>query len=238
VLNNLFKGLGIGGKTAGPSAAGAPALVPEAAPRPYREEYANVLYNLLFCDFPGMFAPRPDADPAPWQTLLFGDSPDAAAVRALAADEQQEARTRALAYNWLRMHGQPVPPRILLGTIVEVPQNGGLDTLAAFKDGAVRYINQTGKSSIFEGVGGEIGMRVSALLAASQAPVDRIGPWDKPRLPPPGRGRIRLTFLVSDGLYFGEGDFDDFSRDAMAGPVVAAATQLLVQVVNMATGPV
>jgi hypothetical protein len=76
---------------------------------------------------------------------------------------------------------------------------------------------------------------VHALLAASQAVVDRIGPWDKPRLPAPKAGNVRLTFLVSDGLYFGEGKFEDLSRDSLGGPVINAAGQLLAQTVDLAT---
>jgi hypothetical protein len=41
-----------------------------------------------------------------------------------------------------------------------------------------------------------------------------------------------MTFLVSDGLYFGEGPFDLMQRDAMAGPFVAQAAQLLKLVVD------
>jgi hypothetical protein len=38
---------------------------------------------------------------------------------------------------------------------------------------------------------------------------------------------VRITFLVSDGLYFGEGPANIFFKDPMAGPVLNAATQLL-----------
>ena len=44
----------------------------------------------------------------------------------------------------------------------------------------------------------------------------------------------RLTFLVSDGLYFGEGDYDVLLQDALAAPVLGSASQLLVMVVEAA----
>jgi hypothetical protein len=42
-----------------------------------------------------------------------------------------------------------------------------------------------------------------------------------------------MTFLVSDGLYFGEGPFETLQKDALGGPVLAKAAQLLQLVVEM-----
>ena len=75
---------------------------------------------------------------------------------------------------------------------------------------------------------------IDKLFAASREVVSRIGPWDKARLAPPAKGRVRLTFLVTDGLYFGDGQMEVFQRDAMAGPVIAAAGELLQRVVAIA----
>jgi len=36
-----------------------------------------------------------------------------------------------------------------------------------------------------------------------------------------------MTFLVSDGLYLGEGPFDALQKDPMGGPVLAKAAQLI-----------
>jgi hypothetical protein len=46
---------------------------------------------------------------------------------------------------------------------------------------------------------------------------------------------VRLTFLCTDGLYFGEVPMSVFQRDARAGPIIHAAGQLLQQVVEIAT---
>jgi len=201
---------------------------------PYGNAAADFMYNLLFCDDPALFARAKD-DPQTPISAVLADNPDAARIEDIAGDTAQESRVRVLAFNWLRRQGRAVPKRLLLGTIVEVPLEGGLDTLAAFVDGSVRYINQTGKVSVFEGAVPAIQPAVRALLAAAQGVVDKIGPWDKPRLPAPKAGNVRLTFLVSDGLYFGEGKFEDLSRDGLGGPVINAAGQLLTQVVDLAT---
>ena len=115
-----------------------------------------------------------------------------------------------------------------------MPQDHGLDVLAAFADGSARYLNQTSKIVIFEGRGHPAEALALALVAAAQPVVDRIGPWDQARLPPPGPGRVRLSFVVSDGLYFGEAPFDAFWNDALAGPVLRKATELLQQAVDIA----
>jgi len=201
---------------------------------PYGNDAADFMYNLLFCDDPALLA-RGEDDPASPVAAILSDKPDAALISAIAHDTKKEGRVRALAFNWLRQHGHDVPRRVLLGAIVEVPLDGGLDTVAAFTDGSVRYINQTGKMSVFEGAVPAIQPAVHALLTASQAVVDRIGPWDKPRLAAPKAGNVRMTFLVSDGLYFGEGKFEDLSRDGLGGPVINAAGQLLAQTVDLAT---
>ena len=99
----------------------------------------------------------------------------------------------------------------------------------------VRYINASGKMSFFEGAAHPVANEARALIAASQNVVNAIGPWDKARLPPPAHGRVRMSFIVSDGLYFGEGQFADLERDRLAGGVINAATQLVAAIANLTT---
>lgn len=202
---------------------------------PYAESHVNTLYNLLFCDDIALFCTDGSARAiGPWPTL-FAEKLDATALSSLAADERAESRIRALAYNRLRAAGHTVPARKLLGVIVEVPLDGGRDVLAAYADGRVRYLNQSGKVAIFEtGNDGAVDALAKELVSLAQPLVEQIGPWDKNRLPPPRATNVRLTFLVSDGLYFGEGSFEAMSKDPMGGPVLAKATQLLQLVVKTA----
>ena len=151
-------------------------------------------------------------------------------LAALAADQTQEGRVRYLAFQRLRLSGQTVPQRQLLGVVVEVPLSGGLDTLAAYTDGGVRYINQSGKMLIAESVP-LFQPLVARLFEASQLVVSRIGPWNEARREPPRAGRVRLTFLVSDGLYFGEGLLSAMQQEPLAAPVIQRATELLQAVV-------
>lgn len=199
---------------------------------PYREPHLDFLYNLLFCDDPALFREQKSAAmPLP---ALTAEPPDWNELRRIAEDAGQEGRVRMLACGRLRAGGREVPPKTLFGVIVEVPQEQGLDTLAAFAEGGVRYLNQAGKVLIFEGAGHPVEATAKALVAAAHPIVERIGPWDKERLPPPGPGRARLSFLVSDGLYFGEAPFDVLWNDALAGPVLRKAAELLQQSVDHA----
>jgi hypothetical protein len=228
MLKKLLTTLGIG--LAASSSASAAEFY-----KPYAETHANFLYNLLFCDDLTLFKNQDSAKgDGLWQTLL-AERPDMAALRRIADDEKNEGRVRALAYNRLRGSGEKVPAKKLLGVIVEVPLQNGLDVLAAFSEGGARYLNQSGKVAIFEGQGNPVEGRAKELVSASQPVVNMIGPWDKQRLPPPKAGNVRMTFLVSDGLYFGEGTFRALQQDSMAGPVLAKATNLLQRAVELGT---
>jgi len=212
------------------AASGAVASTPYS---PYSNEAANIIYNLLFCDNPDGFKSKSGETPTRWQKILFSTPSDVAALEALASDTSQEGRVRFLAFSRLREQGKIVQPKILLGVIIEVPLKGGLDTLAAFSEGGVRYVNQSGKLVVIEGVDSFLPL-VKRLFSVSEPVVSQIGPWNKPRLAPPKQGNVRLTFLVSDGLYFGEGPMPVMQREAVAGPIINQATELLQAVV--ATG--
>ncbi|MBL0085159.1 MAG: hypothetical protein IPP44_00340 [Ideonella sp.] len=201
---------------------------------PYSSEAANAIYNLLFCDDAAAFLAKPGDQPASWQATLASSPPDIQALQTMAADRGQEGRVRYLAYQQLRQSGHSVPSKQLLGVIVEVPLAGGLDALAAYSEGGVRYVNQSGKIAVVEGVTSFMPL-VEGLLAASQPVVNAIGPWKEARRAPPTRGNVRLTFLVSDGLYFGEGPLSVMQREQMAAPIIHKATELLQAVVAAGT---
>ena len=200
--------------------------------RPYKNEAANHLYNLLFCDNPTLF--RNDAGPKSPLSVVLSNSADRETLEKIGNDLDAESRVRVLAFNRLRAMKVSVPSKRLLGAIIEVPQKDGFDVLAAFPDGRLRYINQSEKLSIFEDTPPKLVEKANELLRASQIIVNRIGPWDQPRLPPPKGEHMRMSFLVSDGLYFGEGRFAALMQDRMAAPVINASTELLLMVVDAA----
>ena len=154
---------------------------------------------MLAVDADGLFAGDPKrAD----RNLQLLPPPRLEALEKLAANETGESRVRAVAYHRLRAVKAKVPKGQLLGVIVEVPLEGGLDVLAVFADGRMRYLNHSGKIAVFESTPAAMTATQERLLKAAAAAIERIGPWDKPRLPPPKPGNARLSFLVSDGLVF------------------------------------
>jgi hypothetical protein len=204
-----------------------------AAPHfaPYTVESSNIIYNLLFCDDFAAFKPADGKQLALWQQTLFSEPANISSLEALSSDQSAEGRVRYLAFSKLRTLNKKVQSKKLLGVIIEVPLSGGLDTLAVYSEGGVRYINHTGKLAVIEGVS-DFQPLVQKLFEASIPVVNQIGPWDKSRLSPPKQGNVRLTFLVSDGLYFGEGPMNVMQNEAMAGPVIQQAAVLLQAVVK------
>lgn len=231
MLKKILSSLGMGGSEPSPP----PPLPTSSGFAPYKNDAFNHVYNLLFCDKRDLFrGGKKLSEDGPW--IVLADNPPVDALRAIAEDESQESRLRMLAYNRLREMGESVPAKKLLGVVVEVGLEHGLDVIAAYPDGRARYINQVEKMSVFEAAPPQIAAKIPPLLAAAQQVVNQIGPWDKERLPPPHKGTIRLSFLVSDGLYFGQGPLEEFQRDAKAGPVIAATLALLNAIVEQATG--
>lgn len=199
--------------------------------QPYGSKRCNSIYNLLFGDNPGFVQ-----DPAEPYATLKDKEAGVAALRAIAEDESQESRARMLACYRLRELRQPVRPKVLLGTVIEVGLDEGLDALAAYTDGSVRYINRSGKMAFFEGNGHPVEAQARALLEVSRQVIERLGPWTEARLPPPTAGAVRMTFLVSDGLYFGQGPLAEMLQDPMAIPIFSAGHNLLEAVVRATLG--
>lgn len=197
---------------------------------PYGDKAADTIYNLLFCDAIEDFHKL-----EPYFPAIFAPAFDEAAVRAVAEDEGVESRVRVLAYRRLQRERASVPKGVVLGVIAEVSLSPGLDTLAAYADGRVRYINQSAKMSIIEDTHSPLRDKALALVAAAQPLVARIGPWHDARRPSPEGDVARLSFLVSDGLYFGEGPMSALAGDPLGGPVVDAAVALLVATVGLAS---
>ncbi|MGC4039129.1 MAG: hypothetical protein QM764_24435 [Chitinophagaceae bacterium] len=200
--------------------------------QPYPSQGYNKLYNLLFADDINLYQPNNETKSVyPWNVLM-NDRAAVADLQGVAADTTIESRLRALAFNMLRFKGYKQNSKELLGIIVEVALDEGLDTLAAYKDGSARYINHSEKMTVWDTTTAESQSLIRNLFSAGLEVVKQIGPWEKDRLPAPKNGDIRISFLVADGLYFGQGPFEVLEKDRIGAPVVRAATQLMVFLVN------
>jgi hypothetical protein len=202
--------------------------------QPYHNEGLNKVYQLLFCDDITLYqsnnnAPAvylPQQRDKPWEMLL-AKSVTEDDLHKIVADKNTETRIKILAWRRLAADGHEISEKELLGVIIEVGLQEGLDTLAAYSDGTARYINHAESMIIWE-TGTDISNDIiKQLFSDSEIVIGRIGAWDKARLPPPKVGEIRLSFLVSDGLYFGQGPFEVLQKDAMGGPVIQSGLALL-----------
>lgn len=201
-------------------------------PKPYNDQSTNLIYELLFCDDINLYKDHgTQTESYPWN-ILFSDAAIAASLERILADPDMSSRLKILTYNKLRTIGHVIDKKVLLGVIVEIGLEGGLDVLASFNDGTARYINQTGKIIIWETVDEILNTLLDKIFEDSYNIITKIGPWDQPRKPNPDKGIVRITFLVSDGLYFGEGPTDILFNDAMAGPALSSAAQVLKYLVE------
>jgi len=200
--------------------------------QPYKNSGLNQLYNLLFCDNFSLLT-NGDGLVGPLVEVL-SDTPDREELERIGNDLRVESRVRALAFRRLQAMNVSVPSGRLLGVIIEWPQTSGLDVLAAFPDGRVRYINHSEKLATLDLSPPNLVEQADELLRVSQCIVDRSGPWGRPRLPPPNGDLIRMNFLVSDGLYFGQGSYGALMEDQFAPPVINAAMLVLHTLIDAA----
>lgn len=183
---------------------------------------------MLFCDDLDVYkANGQSLTGYPWN-VFFAEEPSVENLQFIIKDDRLESRQRLLAYRMLSDKGETVETKELLGVIVEVVMPEGLDVLAAYEDGRARYINYSGRIIVWEVPTEESNKLVDELFAASEETVNQIGPWNEARRPFPVGDMVRLSFLVSDGLYFGEGPFSVLDADPKGGPVITAATQLMM----------
>jgi hypothetical protein len=195
--------------------------------KPYTDEGLNRIYNLLFCDRPELFSVNGKINSYPWNIVLVPNAQRAELNRVM-DDKSTEARARALAGRQLIEGGWERTQKELQGVIIEVGLDAGLDVLAAYDDGSARYINHSGRMVVWETGTAMSESLIGNLFDKSMVIVNKIGPWNKERLSPPRKGEVRLSFLVSGSLYFGQGAFDTLADDEMGGPVLHAATQLMI----------
>lgn len=201
----------------------------------YTTEQVNQIYNMFFCDDLNVYRQQfQGIARSPWREL-FAEIPDAEALKRVAGDPDIESRVKILAYNELLRLGVKPAKKELLGIVVEVCLDEGLDTMAAYSDGTARYINYTERMIDWESKDDSaINRAMAELFDKGRDLITEIGPWDKGRLPQPAKGNVRLSFLVSNGLYFGQAPWYILFNDHMGGPILHTASELMNLLVEKA----
>jgi len=191
------------------------------------DNHVTLIYNLLFCDNIGLYETHvKQAGIYPWN-ILFSEKSSEKELYEIINDVKAETRTKILAYKKLNEQNIKPAKKELLAVIVEIGLEDGLDVLASYKDGTARFINHTGKMIFWEATDKTSDTLTAELFQNSENIVKQIGPWENPRRPAPVNGMLRISFLVSDGLYFGEGPIDTLFSDPFANPSLRSATNLL-----------
>ena len=193
---------------------------------PYQQESINEIYNLLFCDQLELYKNHTSSPEDPWM-LVLSDAINPEKLIQLSQDPDVPSRLRLLAYRRLHTMNQPINTNELLGVIVEIRFANGLDTLAVYKDGSARYINQAGKLIVWDHRTEISDKAIGNIFRASQVITDQILPCYDKRTPHPAEGRCKVTFLVSDQLHSTEGPFNEYSAHPVISPVISAAFGLL-----------
>jgi hypothetical protein len=202
---------------------------------PYVDKAANLLYNMLFCDDLELYK-RNTARPYVYPfDKLYDQNSTLAELQKITRNDTVETRLKILAHNRLATKGTKVENKELLGVIVEVGMDEGLDVLATYKDGTARYINYTGSIVVWEAPDAISTQIKNDLFANSFEIVKRINRSEQPRRSHPEKGMARITFLVTDGMYFGEGPVEVLFNDPLAKPAVSNATELMAYLTGKAS---
>jgi hypothetical protein len=203
--------------------------------------------EVLFGDVPVQEWPRPDSAvraEKPW--ALFGAAQDArqagdvpaavSSLREVIATPGLESRHYLQAWQFLRELGIEAPAanaKQVLGVVLEVVLEGGLDLVAAYADNSARYFNYSGKAIVWEGGTDLAGGEIQALLAQAQPVAAAIGPWKEARPGVPPVGQVRINLLTPSGLHFGQGDFGVLFQDPMGGPILARGQALMQALIEL-----
>jgi hypothetical protein len=194
---------------------------------PYKNKSINLTYSLLFCDNVELYI-NSDQNPEiyPWNIVLSKKA-GITDLEKITKDNNLESRAKILAYHELKTRRVTINKKELLGIIIEIGLDKGLDVLAVYKDGTARYISQSGKLTIWNTRDDKSDAIIRELLSHGENVINNIEPWDEPRLAHPEKGMARLTFLVPGGLYIGQGPIGVLLEDKMGKPVLQSGAKLV-----------
>lgn len=151
-------------------------------------------------------------------------------LRKVLTDQNAEIRQKLWTWKALRALGEKPPPGSadeVHGVVLEVPVDGWSDTLGAYSDGRVRYVNGKQGVLIWEVPDDEhIGPLVKSLLDAARPLVKKSRLLEKHL--PPAEGVYRVTVLTFGGLRVVEGSVAAVERDRELSAVNAAGTRLFL----------
>jgi len=193
------------------------------------------LYNSLFADDPDNFIKMRDNKAISW--IYDNRKPVIEELESIAIDKSVESRIKFLSLYTALKHGLKINKKIYFGTILEVPMEGGYDVLAFYSDRTARYYNYSGKAIIYEGGRINVDNTIEKANSAAIQVCNILEPWEKERLPRPKGDAIRISFLVSDGLYFGNSSIKTIGNDQMASAMFGNGAEVMKALLNETDKP-
>lgn len=196
--------------------------------KPYKNTGLNAIYNMLFCDDPLNFGNTDKQFEHKAQSLILSNSTKLEDLRNLLLDVNLDIRYQLLIYNKLIQLGEIPILHELLGIVIELGLDSGLDVLAAYKNGAVRYINQFEKLILWEALEeNQINLLIQQLFHEGNKTFKNYDLQKLSRSSLPGVGVLRISLLRSDGTFYLEGSIDDLFSDSFTQPLLEVATYIM-----------
>jgi hypothetical protein len=191
----------------------------------------DILYNSLFADDIKYYTEMSDHPAISW--INKNETITKRALMDIVNDDKAESRIKFLSAYYALKKSVKIDEKIYFGTILEVPVNGKYDILAFYSDLTARYYNHGNNVIVYEGGKSDIDKIIDETNSVSKAVCRVIGPWEDKRLPRPTGDTTRFTYLMSDGLYFGQGPIDEMSKDEMGSAILGSGANLMSQLISL-----
>jgi hypothetical protein len=199
--------------------------------KPYEKEVCNTIYNLLFCDSPQTLKDKnPEGD---WAEVV-SDFPDTERLKSIIESPHKESRLKMFAHKKLVEAGDPLQTNSVLGVIIEVAQEEGLDTLAVFSDHSIKYINHSEAMAILEPPH-QLEPRATKVIKAAHALSKAMPECDEERMPPPPAGNARISILTDGSTRIGDGPMEALAKDRLGSPILLEGAKLLHEIARLVT---
>jgi hypothetical protein len=196
---------------------------------PYHDAGIDLEYNRLFCDDIKLFRLSAGQFSSTEWSIMLAARRRLEKVREISRNNDLPAQLRTLAFNYLVSKNQAPLQKELLACIVEVGEADGLEVLAAYTDYHLVYINSAGHKKEWDRLKPAARENMVRLFGSSVNLAAHLQPTDQPRFVPPIPGMVRITLLLSDGRYFGQGPVNHLTKDELGGALIRQSKRLLAE---------
>ena len=122
----------------------------------------------------------------------------------------------------------------MIGMVVEVGLDAGLEAVAAYRDHSARYFNHTGAAVIWDTDTPKINAQIEPFLAVAQTVGENTEPFYEDHPSPPDRGMMLINVLTPGGIHIGMGRMGAMQGDPMGAAVTQTAIGLMQTLMNAA----